>query len=207
MARSAYPAGWTGVGGWTALINNNLSYFSVSPESTAALAACLGLGTSHIDAFPAAAADQEYADPHSRIHDTYGATLWVNNAVSVFPTVVDAEADAEGARSPNALACQFRHWGWSLIQDLAPEFGSGEVDSSPRILTRVVPQFAGHASDEEWSMNYRYRGRSGTMFTDWVTVQIGRSESNLSFSNLGAPVPIGLIVQMTRAAAQSMPTG
>ena len=204
VARSAYPAGWTGVGGWTALINNNQSYFSISPDQTSQLDGCLGLTMSQVDAYPATAADQEYADPKSRIHDTYGATLWVNDAVSVFPTVADAEADAEGASNPVALLCQFRYWGPSLIQDLAPAFGSGEVDSAPTVLSRTIPHFGSHDADDEWSMNYTYRGKSGTMYADWVTVQKGRSESNLWLSNLGSPVPSGLITKMARAAERKM---
>ncbi len=204
VARSSYPAGWSGVGGWTALINNNQSYFSISPDQTPQLEGCLGLAMSHVDAFPATAADQEYADPKSRIRDTYGATLWVNDAVSVFPTVAGAEADAEGASNPMALACQFRYWGPSLIQSLAPEFGSGEVDSAPTVLIRTLPKLGSHASDDEWSMNYTYRGKNGTMYADWVTVQKGRSESNLWLSNLGSPVPGGLITKMARAAERSM---
>ncbi len=207
VARSAYPAGWTGLGGWTVYVNNNQSYFSVSPDQTSALDGCLGVRTSHVDAYPAIAADQEYAEPNSRVHDTYGATLWVNDAVSVFPTVADAVADFEATNNPKALVCQFRYWGPSLIQDLAPAFGSSELDSSPTVLTRILPRLGSHDSDEEWSMRYSYRGQSGIMYADWVTVQKGRSESNLWLSNLGSPVPSELITKMARAAAQRMTPG
>jgi hypothetical protein len=127
LPRSAYPAGWTGVGGWTSLVNNYQSYFSISPDQTTQLNGCLGPRMTHVDTYPATVADQEYADPKSRFKDTYGARLWVDDAVSVFPTVVEAEADAEAASNPMALVCQFRYWGPSLIEDLAPEFGSSRL--------------------------------------------------------------------------------
>jgi hypothetical protein len=72
------------------------------------------------------------------------------------------------------------------------------------VMIRPILGVGSHGADEEWSMNYTFKGTSGTMYADWVTILRGRSESNLWLSNLGSPVPSGLIGKMARAVERRM---
>jgi DivIVA domain-containing protein len=195
LPASSYPVGWKGQGSGSPA--TGASYFSgLSSRQAARLAGCLGMSTVSIDTQPAEAADQEYDDPSSLI--------WVNDTVDVYPTTAAADADREAAANVKALACRFRLWGPSLSGDLSPDLGPGEQDGQPKVLHRTVAAAGARAADDEWSMSYDYQGQKGTYYNDWVTVEKGRSESNLWISNLGRPVPAAVIDRLARAAANHM---
>ena len=202
LAPSQYGTGWVGLGSGTQLEND--SYFATDSRSMVSqLARCLGILPRHLDPNPAEVADQAYGDEHSNFftnHYVFQARF-VNEEVDVFPTVSDAVADTEAAARRGALSCQFRFWGPSLADDVAPDLGQGERNSLPVVLERHIPTFGSHDADEEFSQAFTYDGRTSVSYNDWVTVQSGRSEANLEFQSLGVPVPVRLIDQLARAAA------
>jgi len=200
----SYPPGWTGLGKSSAMQYANY-WLTYTPQQVPAVEQCLGISVSHVDATPAEAADQTYADPNAIVNGTY--VRWVSDTVDVFPSIEAAMADARAARSPNGLACTFRFWGQGLTGYLSPGFGPSERDAAPTVLTRTPPPVGGTASDEAWSMRYTFRGTRGTIFGDWVRVQSGRSVSTLWITNLGSPVSSAFITGMARAAEHQLAAG
>ncbi len=184
---SGYPSRFVGQGSGTEMTQP--SYFSGYGGQLTQLVKCLGMTNSHIDTDPVEAASQEYDR----------ANVWVNDTVDVFPTTADANTDAEAAASAKALSCQFRisgQGGWG------PDLGTSEHDRPPIALG--VLTFGRHDSNEMWSVNYTYRGKAYTFFNDWVTLQKGRSESNLYISDLSSPLPSNFVNQLVKAAEGRM---
>jgi len=183
---SGYPSRFVGQGPGTEWTQT--SYFSGWGGQLAQLVKCLGMTYSHIDANPVVAAGQEYDR----------GSVWINDTVSVFPTTADANADAEAAANTKALSCAIRLAG----QGWGPGLGPSEHDRLPIALG--VLTFGRHDSNELYSVNYTYRGKVYTYYVDWVTLQKGRSESNLIISDLRSPVHSDLVNQLVKAAEGRM---
>jgi hypothetical protein len=180
---SGYPLGFTGQGPGTGA--TQASFFaSWGPQA----ARCLGVPASQVDAHPVEAAGQQYDR----------GNVWINDTVDVFPTTAAARADEMAAVNRNALRCAFKAGGPSLDHDLGPGLGPGEHDNPPTALG--VSAVGDDVANEMWSMTYSYQGKTGTYYTDWITVQSGRSESNIWLSNLGSAVPTNLIPTLVQEA-------
>ncbi len=178
---SGYPSLFVGQGPGTEM--TSASYFSGYDGRLTQLVKCLGMTNSHIDTNPVEAASQEYVR----------GNVWVNNTVDVFPTTADADADAAAAANAKALSCEIRF----LDRDWGPGLGPSEHDRPPIALG--VQTFGRHDSNEMWSVKYTYRGKTYTYCNDWVTLQKGRSESNLLISDLRSPVPSNIVNQLVKA--------
>ena len=167
---SAYPSRFVGQGPGTKMTQAN--YLAGFGGQLTPLITCLGMTDSHSDTDPVEAAAQEYDS----------GDVWVNDTVDVFPTTADASVDAEAAANARALSCQFRYMGQS---GWGPDLGTGEHDGPP--IPLGVLTFGRHDSNEMWSVSYTYHDKASTYYNDWVTLQTGRSESNIFLSDLRAP--------------------
>jgi hypothetical protein len=158
----------------------------------AAAAQCVGMTTAGVDAFPVEVPSEAYS-PAS-------GNFTVNDTVDVFPTAGEAAKDAAAAAFPVSMKCQ----SWYTTTDLGPDYGTGETDGAPELLHRTLPPFGHLVADTEVAVPYTYEGSKNTFYDEWVTVLVGRSESNLSFSRDGAPVPAQMIDRLVKDAIKQM---
>jgi len=157
----------------------------------AQLARCVGMTPAGVDAYPVEAPSQAYSSASD--------PLWVNDTVDVFPTVAEAAKDAAASAVPGSAKCE-----GLTGSDLGPGFGPTEKDGTPEFLHRTLPSFGHLVADTEAVVPYSYNGSNGTFYNEWVTILVGRSESNLNFLHDGAPVPARMIDRLVRDAIGQM---
>jgi hypothetical protein len=192
LPTSAYPTGWKGQGPGST--NKGASFFGgMKPSLEPQVASCLGISTANIDTSPVEAASQEYDDPSSNVT--------VNDTVDVFPSAAEALADVEGAANPKTPSCVVQLLGSTLSQAVAQKLGEGATIGTVAVTDRSIPTYGAHDADVVLSFPFTYRGVSGTEYLEMVVIQKGRCESNLQFSNSGAPAPISVVEQLAQAAA------
>jgi len=163
-----------------------------SGADLATVAHCVGTTPAGTVSDPAEAASQAFSPS--------GGSLMVSDTVDVFPTHAEAGKDAGAAAVPGSIHCQT----WFTPSGMGPNYGPGEKDDPPVLLHRDLPQFGHLVADSECSVRYSYGGSSGIFYTDWVTVLVGRSESNLNLTNDGSPVPAQVIDRLVRDAIRQM---
>ena len=208
---TAYPAGWASLGAGNYV--SDAGYFDGdSPLQVAQVTACLGMGSGHVDANPVEAEGLTRApiSPVFAVHGTTYPEVTVDDSVDVFPSSGQAGAEVEAAGRRGAVTCAFRYWGSSVTAALADQVGLGPTEKAglPTVRPARAPTRAGRRdADESFSFPYAYEGRTVTVYVDWVTVQVGRSDSVLSFTDLGAPVSSRVIDRLSRAAADQMAGG
>ena len=93
---------------------------------------------------------------------------------------------------------------WFTGSDLGPGYGPNETDGAPQLLHRTLPPFGHLVADTEVAVPYSYGGSNGTFYNEWVTVLVGRSESNLNFTRDGAPVSARMIDRLVEDTIRQM---
>lgn len=195
LPASAYPSRWKRQGPGST--NTDASFFGgVSSSLESQIAACIGISTTNIDTTPVEAASREYDDPNSNVT--------VNDTVDVFPSKADAVADVEAASNAKTPGCLVQILGTTLSKEIAQKLGQGSTVGQITAMDRSIPSYGERDADVVLSFPFTYRGVSGTEYLEMVTVQKGRCESNLQFSNSGGPAPIKVLDKLAKEAAQRL---
>jgi hypothetical protein len=206
LPAGSYPTGWEPVSGTNV---TNMSYYAGEDSALVTqLAHCLGVASLPIDPNPAEAAGRGYFDPHPLLEIGHTPTfgLGVTDTVEVYQTQADAVADVEAAANPRAVLCQFWLLGAGLLSALnrTVGLGPGTRTGPPVVLERRLPIVGDHVADDAFKVPYAYKGSSGVAYNDIVTVQKGRSESVLWFSNLRHPTAMSILTKVASGAASRL---
>lgn len=193
---STYPKGWKGQG--SSSTNTEASFWGGANQADVqSMTTCLGITTNGVDTKPVEAAAQTYLDTNSG--------LSVSDTVDVFPNKAEAEADVAAAENAKIPSCVTTLEGANIIHGTLQGFGKGATTSGNLVVTlKPLPLYGDHDSFEQLALPVTYQGISGITYTDFVTIQKGRSESNFMFANQGVQPPTGLIDRMSKAAEAQM---
>lgn len=187
LVPSDYPAAWWSLGA------RSSTFDGFSTAQVAAMERCVRpLG---VDTAPVEDASQLYVDSNSH--------LFVTDTVDVFPTTADAVADISAELNSRFPACNLPNLN-PPSQFVTSWYDVGRITMTGPIsvIYRSISPTGTLALDLEVSVSFRAtKTGSGVLHVDEITVEKGRSESNVWITNLDSPVPISLANRMAHAAA------
>jgi len=193
---SSYPKGWTGQGKSSA--DTQASFFGgADPANVTAMTGCLGTSATDVVTSPTEVAGQAYADPNS--------TVQVSDTVEVYPSTADAATDVAEAGSPKTPGCIQSLEGPDITSGIVQGFGKGAKADGPLTITLVpIAKYASSDAMEQWALPVTYQGETGPIYTDYVFVQSGRSESVLQAISEGEMPSTAVLERLAAEAASRM---
>lgn len=166
-----------------------------SPDSTTAIAACMGVSVAHVSSPVADANSPDYK---------MGTEMISSDATS-YRSQRDIEADLAVLRNPKATACLKRDMGSMVATQLPP--GMKILGNDVKLTGPATGEPQNVVSQMDANVTVSYVGRTITVYVTIAFIEGPLIEATVGFTTVGAPYPAGDASRLVGLVAQRVANG